>query len=541
MSNTLYNMTLFIAKHILPTLAILLALQLSISMPINHDIGWLFHATQQWLNGHELYTSIIEINPPMIFLLMSPATWLYDISDLTAAGTIKIYFSILITFATLLHFRIIQKIISKQLFYHVYITATIVIVFIVPLGDFAQRDHLAILFFLPYMLSRFIDAIEQQNASILGLCFIGFVAGIGLSLKPYFILFPIGCECWFLVQTRNWKLLFSPQVISLVTTGLIFISFVVIFQPQYISQMIPLALATYWTYGQPLAYFNIPFLSLIFAITVIAGLRLQNKNQKQLSSLFALMTAIAMVSFILQSHYSYQLVPFKTLLFLQFILVICFYLKQFETLNKLSLVIGLVSIIWMISYTAQSLSKGNAIFVEFLQQKKLPSFSAMGKAHLEHSIQVINQNFSNKPVYVLSSNVWPSAFITLYTNSRWISGFPATWPLPAIDTAERYPEQLSIKKYNEIENIKEAVLSKIKEEITLNQPIAIIVDISEPPSYFNSDFKFVSFFESQPQLQNIFNNYELSNLDISFYKTKKYQVYIKRDISTLASLNMKQL
>src|SRR3954464_10558169 len=44
--------------------------------PLNHDAAAVLAFTQRWLGGEGLYTDLIDINPPLIFLLNLPAAWL---------------------------------------------------------------------------------------------------------------------------------------------------------------------------------------------------------------------------------------------------------------------------------------------------------------------------------------------------------------------------------------------------------------------------------------------------------------------------------
>lgn len=74
------------------SLPIVLALQLFLGIvlailwnnPPNLDSSWLLYATAEWLGGKRLYVDILELNPPLIFLLNVPAVtagWIFGITS----------------------------------------------------------------------------------------------------------------------------------------------------------------------------------------------------------------------------------------------------------------------------------------------------------------------------------------------------------------------------------------------------------------------------------------------------------------------------
>src|SRR5215813_700280 len=57
-------------------LALALTVLVVFLAPLTHDAAWYLVATRRYLDGARLYVDLIEVNPPLMFWLMTPPTWL---------------------------------------------------------------------------------------------------------------------------------------------------------------------------------------------------------------------------------------------------------------------------------------------------------------------------------------------------------------------------------------------------------------------------------------------------------------------------------
>ena len=75
------------AVSVLPALApALLFLPAVLAPPLNHDVAAVLSFSQRWLGGERLYTDLIDVNPPLIFVLnLIPA----GIAELDAARRVQ--------------------------------------------------------------------------------------------------------------------------------------------------------------------------------------------------------------------------------------------------------------------------------------------------------------------------------------------------------------------------------------------------------------------------------------------------------------------
>ncbi len=506
-------------------LAIILFIMVSLLLPLNSDIGWLYHATQQWLEGKTLYLNIYEINPPMIFFIMSPAVLFESVFNLNSILTIKLYFSAIILVPFLLFLKEIKPIIPLWLYNNAVITSSFIIIFITPYYDFSQRDHLSITFLLPYVIARYKEVTtKESNLNVTA----GIFAGLSICIKPYFIPLILLIEAWATLKTRTLKI--SLTFVSSLLTATAFFFIIIILFPHYIDNIVPLAIQTYWAYGNPLSSFPIASY-LAFNLLIYAAIfHLKNKKTKEFTLYLNLIASISLLSFIFQSHYNYQLVPFKIMTLLSATIVIPSYFQANEKLSWINkaffiAILGLLSTAVINNYIN---NKQHPLRIKVTTSQENIALTKIKK--LTDAKSYIDNRFHNQNIYVLSSNVWPSSFITHYTAANWISGFPTLWPLPALFTIELDPKS-SRKQKIEAQQIKSKILSIIVSEINLNMPKAILVESSKSLSYYPAGFTYHSMIDNTPDLKAIFEHYtkQKNTININLNNNKQYDVYIRND------------
>jgi hypothetical protein len=213
----------------------------TLGSPLKDDIAWLLYVAQQWLNGRQLYVSLIEVNPPMIvWILALPAALskalgvavrlvavpLFAASMLGSAGwcanLLRGYGPL--GSATLPLFAVIGT-----------------VLLVLPGHEFGQREHLLVAASLPYLciFARGLDGGRTQPASE---TIAGILAGIGCALKPqFFLAFALLEIVGRLRGMRLWR----RMTISATLTLLLYIAAILLLFPAYFTSAIPLGLALY--------------------------------------------------------------------------------------------------------------------------------------------------------------------------------------------------------------------------------------------------------------------------------------------------------
>ena len=211
-------------------------------IPITHDVVWQFWIARQLMNGAALYRDIWEINPPLWFWSAVPvhyiAAWLHLpplrllVAGVVGAGAL----SALLTG----HLAGFASPVSRL--------ATMLLAFwlivVVPLYDFGQREHLALICAIPYaaLISRRSAGLAVPTGLAL---LVGMAAAYGFALKHYFVAVPVMLEIWLIVRNRSqWRAL-RPETVALAVVALTYGLTVIAFAPAFFTHAVPMVRIAY--------------------------------------------------------------------------------------------------------------------------------------------------------------------------------------------------------------------------------------------------------------------------------------------------------
>lgn len=162
---------------------------------LNRDVSWLLQVTKQLLDGGIYVRDFFEIDPPGILYVYSPVIFLIKYCALPTDIAFKLYIFCLTSLSLSLSYPLLKKIIADPFLRHaIFLTMTAVFL-IFPVEELGQKEHLLVLFSMPYLL--YISLLAQKPAehiSNIKTGLIGCIAGVGFCLKPYFLIVPILLE-----------------------------------------------------------------------------------------------------------------------------------------------------------------------------------------------------------------------------------------------------------------------------------------------------------------------------------------------------------
>lgn len=216
-------------------------LVVDIRAPQKDDVAWLLYVAHKWLDGKRLYSDLIEINPPLIIWIYAIpallAEWLHLAPRVVAAPFFAagLLGSAWWT-AALLHGR--GPLLAQRL--PVFgIVGTVLL--LLPGVEFGQREHLLIAAALPY-LCLFARELEGEREPPLTAAFAGTLAGLGLALKPTYLLALAILE---LIGALRGRRPIRVASAAAVLTLIAYAGGVILFFPAYLEKAVPLALALY--------------------------------------------------------------------------------------------------------------------------------------------------------------------------------------------------------------------------------------------------------------------------------------------------------
>jgi hypothetical protein len=229
-----------------------LAVALHILTPFNHDEAWFLAGAARLLDGGHFGSDIVDVNPLPVWWLSIVPVWLGRQigarSDIVAT-VLTVLTAVLSLVAA---DRLIEPANSAGRTRRALLAGLAIILLFVPGYDFGQREHLAALLALPYVMARG-RRMDSAKTSALSGAVIGVVACLGFCLKPYLLLVPVALEIWLLVRTRKLFIWLGPETIALAITGLILAALTLFYRPTYFERTVPEALLGYWVLHGTLA------------------------------------------------------------------------------------------------------------------------------------------------------------------------------------------------------------------------------------------------------------------------------------------------
>lgn len=182
-------------------------------MQVNHDCAYVLHCSQLLTMGGLPYVDFIDVNPPLIFYLNTIPVYASNITGLTLPQAFSFFVLVQLVISTLIVrylFNLPELNLKPAARAGLMLGWIMCSVVVYTTGDFGQRDYLVILTAFPFLLVRIIryygDTVRTFPSLLIGL-----LTGIGLCLKPNFLLIVAVPELIGLLRTKRFRVLLSPE------------------------------------------------------------------------------------------------------------------------------------------------------------------------------------------------------------------------------------------------------------------------------------------------------------------------------------------
>ncbi|HEV2619092.1 MAG TPA: hypothetical protein VGU23_04050, partial [Acidobacteriaceae bacterium] len=229
--------------------AVGMAVVLALLPAAGHDQLWFLLMAERWLRGAALYgPEAFDSNTPAIVWLSALPVALAGRLHISLPCMAKLMMTLLEAAIAACSWRVLGRLpIRLSSAGGWYLAFAFVALFAVaPARDFGQRDLIAALLCLPYILVA-AQPLCSWRMRLLTAAF----AAVGVCTKPQIALIPIAVELAALLLPRGpetrGRLRFEPLV--LLAGGTVFLVSIHLFAPLYLSQALPTTLATYWAIG----------------------------------------------------------------------------------------------------------------------------------------------------------------------------------------------------------------------------------------------------------------------------------------------------
>lgn len=446
---------------------------------LNVDSTWILYSAKNMLNGEVLYKDIIDVNPPLIFIYSTIPVFIAKTFSINAEFVYILFILTIISISSFLSFLILKSVFEKKDLVKYYTLSIFTILSIFPTYDYGQREHLLIIFILPYILTMMFK--EELNFSIKIILFISLFASLGFNIKPHFFLIFILIELVFIIHKKTLFSIFRIDFLIIVFSAFFYVLIITFLFPEYINNIVPLAIETYSdVFNKPysflllkLEFFFCLFLSLYWLFFTKRDLKLPSKVL--LSAIFA-----SLVIYLLQQKgWSYHRLPLLliSLLFLAYISFSLFQKKKIYSITFLPIII-------MILYS-------NIVNV--------PKFNS-----LQNIIDSLNKN---EKIHITSVDIAQGQAL-LKDSQIWSSRFPSLFMLPSL-----------LK--NENKKIKDYTFNSIYSDLIKHNPKTIII----PSKKLGFDY-YAYLTSNDIRIKKIYENYykmNITNEYIILTKNKEYK------------------
>ncbi len=286
------------------------------AQPLWGDTAWYLYAAGRVLDGaHIGATDIVDVDPPLIIWLSEIPVALSRALGVLPETAMKLCLAPLV----LLSAAWCASLIRKSEHNHspaMSLWLAVVILYattVHPWAYLGQREHLLVLFVLPYLVMAAIRLGGTSPATWDGVA-AGLAAALGFSLKPQHLLIAAGVEALLAYRRGSLSGLLRPEVVSLVLGGGAYCAAVWIFAPEYLFKVVPFAYQTYLDYARvPLTSMLTPMRAAkVIGFVVLWALFRRRTRLQALSDVLVVAGLGASAAYLIQQKaISYLAVPAK--------------------------------------------------------------------------------------------------------------------------------------------------------------------------------------------------------------------------------------
>jgi hypothetical protein len=415
--------------RLLPRLSILVILVSLVaefrSLP-TPDVAFYLYATGRILDGARLYVDVVEVNPPLVFAMDVPAVlvsrWLHIPDILAYRGFVVgiAAISLALSQGSLRTLCAGSPAPTRGLLNFLLVLA----LFAVPGEAFGQREHLMFALVLPYLLSSCVVAAGHKSTG--NALLVGFLAGLGLALKPYFVVFWAAVELWLMVKRPPAPFL-RRESLSLGATLLGYVTAVWLVTPEYLQllRLLGSAYARYMSVS-PFATVGIEKRSAVVLISLLAFVAFRTVHAGDpLTSGLAVGSASLLVAAALQRKgWWYQFYPSVGMaLVLLGVMLARSLATSLAPVARLFRYVSLATVIFVVGTSFSRMAK----VIADPRSEEITGYP--GYEELE---ALIARRAKGRPVMIWSFNIQSGFPLVPAAGGVWGSRFPSMWLVPAL-------------------------------------------------------------------------------------------------------------
>lgn len=213
-----------------------------LSPPMNHDVAAVLDFSMRWRNGEALYRDLIDMNPPLIFLLTRGGVSFW--AGLGVGPVAAVLLSVLAVCALCAGLALaLWRGMPKGPVEGAGVAIAMPLILLTAGYDFGQREHLMLAAVLPYLVlaARRAEGVATPRGLTLGTALL---AALFLALKPHFLAIPALVELYVLYRA-GLKGFRDPVPWAMAALWCAYLALIHFAFPDYEGFAMPLALEYY--------------------------------------------------------------------------------------------------------------------------------------------------------------------------------------------------------------------------------------------------------------------------------------------------------
>ena len=220
-------------------------LAIVLSPPLNHDAAAVLGFAERWLAGEGLYTDLIDVNPPLIFILNALPAALAAHAPIGAVAALQLCLLALCAFSVLLAWCLVPRDAGAPPIGTACLIAALPVLTLGAGYEFAQREHIMVVAALPYLLLAAQRAEGRATTGPALAIGVAVLAALGFALKPHFLAIPALVEALVLAWRGPRRALRDPVPWTMAGVWLVYLAAIALFFPAYTARVLPMIRAYY--------------------------------------------------------------------------------------------------------------------------------------------------------------------------------------------------------------------------------------------------------------------------------------------------------
>jgi hypothetical protein len=500
------------SRQFFPFWGILLAIYflgwyLQSQLLLNWDVSWLMHVSQKMLAGGHYVKDYFEINPPMILYLYAPSILVHQIFSLSLFLSLRLLVFLFISFSLFSCYALLKLIFAEEknaiLSTLFFVIAAIFL--LLPAYEFGQREHLLVIFSMPYFLLA-VCRLQNRGVAWYFALMVGVFAGFGLAIKPYFFILPVLIEMYLMFSCKKISTVIRIETVTFSSIFLLYLLSIYRWFGEYIDVIIPVTLQHHYT------GFNTPLLSMLLSIQVVFcffalifyATTLERRNYFNAVFTLALMGAL-LIYFLQRETWYYHIYPALSFATLLVVSLFCEQVKE----SSFSVSVIFLNVIFGIFILAIPISTAANQF----------HFGVIYKKNLKDFISFLHENADNKSIYIVAATSVYEYPAVDYAGAVPVSRFGFMGWVPGVLGSDN-PLAPTIKNY---------FVDLIATDLNEKKPSIVFVDTRQKKPYLEKypKFDYISYFSKNDHFREAWKSYRYTT-HLSVKNIYEFDVYSLR-------------